>query len=172
MLREILEKKNLPVIHVDPDDVRLEYSISGGDHVTVEKVEARVIPVRIDNRDVNYIELAFDPISLENNDGNDSADCVMVDDSYNIYFEARFSPELFKDIADGALLHDAESPLSLENFLDYNNFKHQDQYPAGMNVQVLGFSTVVNGKRVLDHQDPIPKFFYEVGEIPIFSRLN
>ena len=113
MLRDILEKKRLSVIHVDPDDVRLQYSINRGNHVTVIPT-VRVVPVRIDNRDVNYIELTFDPISLENNDGNDGSDCVMVDDSYNIYFEARFSPELFKDIADGALLQDAESPLSLE----------------------------------------------------------
>ena len=114
MLREILEKKNLPVIHVDPDDVRLEYSINRGNHVTVEKVEARVIPVRIDNRDVNYIELTFDPINLENDGGNDDADCVTVDDSYNIYFEARFLPELFRDLADRALVQDAELPLTLE----------------------------------------------------------
>ena len=113
MLRDILEKKKLSVIHIDPDDIRLEYSINRGNHVTVDP-SARVIPVRIDNRDVNYIELTFDPISLENNDGDDSADCVMVDDSYNIYFEARFSPELFRDLADRALVQDAESPLTLE----------------------------------------------------------
>ena len=41
-----------------------------------------------------------------------------------------------------------------------------------MSVQVLGFSTIVNGKRVLDHQDAVPKFFYVDGEIPIFSRIN
>ena len=114
MLRDILEKKKLPVIHVDPDDVRLEYSINRGDHVNVEKVEAKVIPVRIDNRDVNYIELTFDPISLENDGGNDDADCVTVDDSYNIYLEARILPELFRDLADNALVQDAESPLTHE----------------------------------------------------------
>ena len=114
MLRDILEKKNLPVIHVDPDDVHFEYSINRGDHVTVEDVKATVIPVRIDNRDVNYIELDFDPISLEKGDGNDDSSCVMVDDSYNVYFEVRFSPELFRDLADRALVQDAESPFKLE----------------------------------------------------------
>lgn len=114
MLRDILEKKNLAVIHVDPDDVRLEYSINRGDNVTVEEVRATVTPVRIDNRDVSYIELTFDPINLEKIGGNDDADCVMVDDSYNIYFEARFSPELFRDLADRALVQDAHSPLTLQ----------------------------------------------------------
>ena len=41
-----------------------------------------------------------------------------------------------------------------------------------MSVQVLGFATSVNGKRVLDHQDAVPKFFYADGDIPIFSRVN
>ena len=114
MLRDILERKDLPVIHVDSDDVALTYSVDRGDLRPAKEVRVTVIPVRIDNHDVNYIELTFDPINLVLECRSEDADCVMVDHAYDIYFEARFAPELFKDLRDHALVQDTDSPLTLQ----------------------------------------------------------
>ena len=114
MLRDILERKDLPVIHVDPEDVSLLYSIDRRDLKPVKGVRVTVIPVRIDNHDVNYIELTFEAINLVLECRGDDADCVMVDYAYDIYFEARFAPELFKDLRDNALVQDADSPMTLQ----------------------------------------------------------
>lgn len=168
MLKQILLTKTLPVVRVDPDDVSVEYSVDRDVKRPLEDVSVTIYPARIDNRDVFYIDLTFAAIDLSLSDeGNKGFEA----NSRQIYFEARFAPELFKDLRDGALLLDHTEPLSFQDFARPPR-SLVGAPPTSVDMSVLSFRTIVNGKRVLDHKDGVPKFFFADGEIPIIAQIN
>ncbi len=167
MLKGVLASRPLPKIAVDSRDVKVQVSVDRDDRQTIDLHSVFAYSIRVDNRDVHFIELSFAPITFADPTSDDGMEENQWPISRDIYFEVRFAPELFKDLIDGVLVADYFSePLTSEAFLAGLNSLNKPS------VETVAFSTKVNGKRVFDKSDSVPKYFYEQGDIPIVSMVE